>query len=548
MRRKRILDTTICALFLWLGLAGIAVAQDVARMDKVVQSYVDAREFMGAVLVARGGKILFSKAYGSASLELNVPNTTTTKFRLGSITKQFTAASVLLLEEHGVLKVEDLVKVHYPDAPPAWDQVTLLHLLSHTSGIPNFTAFPDYQSLAGLRTTPDELVKRFRDRPLEFAPGTEMRYSNSGYVLLGAIIEKVSGKSYAKFVDENFFKPLGMKDSGYDSNKDVIARRAAGYVRGPTGLVNADYLDMTIPHAAGALYSTTEDLLRWETALFGRQAVSSGSLRKMTTPVKNDYAFGLAVSNDAGPKFIHHGGGIDGFNTHLTYYPDRKITVVALSNLNGPGADRITEKLGRLAHGEAVVIHSELREVPVPVDVLGKYVGTYALNPKVNNTITLDGDRLATQLTGQQKFPLYALSPTSFFLKAVEAQLDFRMDASGKVTSLVQHQNGGDRVATRISDTILARREITLPPETLAQFVGSYELWPGHDVVIAVDGKRLTLTASGQAPDFLLAESANLFFYERIDAQIEFVRDANGAVTHLIQHLGTLDRKAPKKT
>ena len=423
-------------------------------MDAVAQSYVDNGQFMGAVLVARGGTVLFSKAYGSANLELNVPNTTATKFRLGSLTKQFTAASVLLLEEHGVLKIEDLVEVHYPDAPAAWDKVTLFHLLTHTSGIPNFTAFPEYQSLAGLRTTTDELVKRFRDRPLEFTPGTEMHYSNSGYVLLGAIIEKVSGKTYAKFVEENFFKPLGLKDSGYDSNSAVIAQRAAGYAPGPDGIVNASYLDMTIPQAAGGLYSTTGDLLRWEQALFGEKALSRASLNKMTKPVKNDYALGLMVNNIAGLTFFHHGGGIEGFNTHLAYYPDRQITVVALSNLNGPGADRIVEKLGRLAHGETVVIQSELEEVAVPVDELRKYVGTYSLNPKLNNTITLDGDHLVTQITGQQKYPLFALSPTSFFLKAVEAQLEFRMDASGEVTSLVQHQNGRDRVATRISDAV----------------------------------------------------------------------------------------------
>lgn len=353
---RRFLKAACCSLFLSLAFAGVDPAQDsAAGMDAIVQSYVDARQFMGSVLVARGGTILFSKAYGSANLEWNIPNTTTTKFRIGSVTKQFTAAAVLLLEERGKLKIEEPVKTYYPDAPDAWNQITLFHLLTHTSGIPNYTTFPEYESLSGSRTTPDQLVKRFRDHPLEFVPGANMRYSNSGYALLGAIIEKVSGMTYAKFVEENIFMPLGMKDSGYDSSSAIIPVRAAGYGRSSNGPVNARYLDMTIPYAAGALYSTAEDLLRWEQALFGGKILSEASLKKMTTPARDDYAFGLVVRKQFGSRnLIEHGGSINGFRCQLFYYPDSKVTVVALSNLHAPGAERIVKKLGALVHGEPV--------------------------------------------------------------------------------------------------------------------------------------------------------------------------------------------------
>src|SRR5215831_6006600 len=231
---------------------------DVPRMEQIIQSYVP-KQFMGTVLVAEDGKVLLDKGYGFANLEWQVPNTPTTKFRLGSITKQFTAASVLLLEERGKLKTDDPVKKYMPDAPVAWDKITIFHLLTHTSGIPNFTGFPDYATRQLQAMTPQQLVDWFRDKPLEFDPGTKWNYSNSGYVLLGYLIEKISGQSYADFVQQNIFTALGMKDSGYDSNSAVIERRAAGYAPGKNGPENAGFVNMTVPLSAGALYSTTED-------------------------------------------------------------------------------------------------------------------------------------------------------------------------------------------------------------------------------------------------------------------------------------------------
>ncbi len=322
-------------------------------MDQIVQSYVSAKTFMGTVLVARGGEVVFSKGYGMANLEWDVPNSSPTKFRLGSVTKQFTAASILLLEERGKLKVEDPVKKYMPDAPAAWDKITIFHLLTHTSGIPSFTSFPDYRQTEPFETTPEKLVARFRDKLLEFAPGEKWSYSNSGYVLLGYLIEKISGQSYATFVQENIFTPLGMKDSGYDSNSEIIPHRASGYTPSKDGPVNAGFIHMSIPFSAGSLYYTTEDLLKWERGLFGGSVLSAASLQKMTTPFRHDYAFGVGVHTTGGHKMIDHGGGIEGFNTHLAYYPEDQLTVVVLGNLNGP-ASEIAGKLGAVALGQPV--------------------------------------------------------------------------------------------------------------------------------------------------------------------------------------------------
>jgi CubicO group peptidase (beta-lactamase class C family) len=422
-----------------------ASAQDVARMEQVIQSHVAAGTFMGTVLVARGGAVIVDKAYGMANVEWEVPNTTTTKFRLGSITKQFTAAAILLLEERGKLKLDDRVKAYLPDSPMAWDRISIFNLLTHTAGIPNFTASPDYNTVKLSARSAAAAVAAFRERPLDFGPGEQMRYSNSGYLVLGAIIETVSGQPYETFVTDNLFAPAGMTDSGYDSNTAIIKRRASGYVRSAMGYTNAGYLHMSIPHAAGALYSTTHDLLKWEQALFAGRIVSKASLDRMITPFKNDYALGVTAALVNGRRAIAHGGGIDGFNTHLAYYPDSQTVVIVLSNVNGAVPGTLAGQLGSLMHGGTVTLTSERKAITVPAATLARYIGSYELAPGAVISVTQEGEGLATQLTGQGRFPIFAESETRFFLRLVDAQIEFAADGS----SLVLHQNGRSTKAAR---------------------------------------------------------------------------------------------------
>ena len=528
-----------------LALAAVAHAQETERMDQLIQPLVDAKQFMGSVLVARGDQIVFNKAYGSANLEWNIANTPATKYRIGSITKQFTSASILLLEERGKLKLDDPIKKHFTGAPAAWDAVTLKHLLTHTSGIPNFTSFPEFAKLKQFQTSNTELLARFKDKPLEFTPGEKMAYSNSGYILLGYVVEKASGMSYADFVQANIFTPLGMSDSGYDSNASIIARRAAGYTRVGETLVNADFVHMSIPHAAGGLYSTTEDLLRWQRGLYGGKLLSAASLTKMTTPFKSDYALGLGV-NTGKRKMYSHGGGIEGFNTHLAYYPETQVTVVALGNVNGGAPAEIVTKLGALVHGEAVVLTQERKEISVPRDVLARYVGTYALSPQLNVMVTLDGDQLSTQVSGQQRFPAFAESPTRFFMKVVDAQWEF-VEADGKVTQVILYQGGREMRAQRTSETVAVRREITLPVGALEPYVGTYQLRQGFDLVIKLEGDQLILHPTGQGTDRLYAETADTFFSKVVDATIQFHRNGQGEVTHLTLNQGQFKGDAQRK-
>ena len=304
---------------------------------------------------------------------------------------------------------------------------------------------------------------------------------------------------------------------------------------------------MSIPFSAGALYSTTGDLLRWEQGLFGGKLLSAASLEKMTTPVKSDYAFGLMVHTVGGRKVIEHGGGIEGFNTHLAYYPEDKLTIAVLGNLNGPAPDEISRKLGSLVHGEKLKAISDYKEIAVPPAVLARYVGAYELAPRVNIKITLAGNQLMGQLSGQAKFPLSAESETLFFLKVVDAQIEFNKDENGAVTELVLHQGGLDQKARRISDKVEELKEVPVSPKLLAEYVGTYELSPGFDLVVTLEGDQLMTQATGQPKFPVFAESETRFFLKVVDAKIEFVRDGKGAVTDLILHQGGRDIKEKRK-
>ena len=532
-------------LFLAMANPGCFAQTPADRMEQIVQSYSDAHQFMGSVLVAQSGKIIFEKSYGYANLEWDVADSPVTKFRIGSMTKQFTAASILLLEERGKLHTDDYVKKYMPDAPAAWDKVTIYNLLTHTSGIPSFTSFPDYHTSEATPATPKSLVDRFRDKPLEFQPGEKWNYSNSGYVLLGYLVEKISGQTYTDFVTDNILKPLGMNDTGYDSNSAIIPHRATGYSPGPKGPENAGYIDMTIPFSAGALYSTTHDLLLWEQALYGGKVLSADSLKRMTTPYKQNYGCGLMIETVKGHLRYEHGGGIEGFNTHMAYYPDDKLTVIVLANLNGGAPDDIAGKLAAVVHGEKVVLQSERKQIQVPHDVMAKYVGNYELAPGIFITMSLDGDHFFTQLSGQPKFEVFGETETTFFLKVVDAQLTFETDNQGKVTDLVLHQNGRDQTAKRTENGQGPKehKEVAIDPEILDNYVGAYELAPNFILTVTREGDHLYTQATGQEKVEVYPESDHDFFLKVIDAQITFETDSQGHATGLVLHQGG-DHKA----
>lgn len=406
------------------------------HLKQVVQPYVDAQMFMGSVLVAKNGKVIFSKSYGMADLEWSVPNSSTTRFNIASMTKQFTAASILLFEDRGKLKTDDLVKKYLPEAPASWDKITIYHLLTHTSGIREDAV--EYEP-----GTPDKLV--FDDEPLNFQPGEKWEYINKGYIVLGYLLERISGQTYEEFVQENIFKPLGMNDSGLLSFVTVIPRRATGYWPGNNGIENADRPDPRKGFSAGSLYSSTEDLLRWNTALFGGKLLTPASLRKMTTPFKGDYACGLYVKRVNGHLMIEHDGNNIGFNSDMAYYPEDRIAVIVLANLNGTVTSEMTRALAAVAYGETPPTPSVHKEISLSREVLLRYAGTYQF-PRYSLKMVADGNHLLVEFDKGGTLAVFPESDTKFFSKPWPTRFEFWKNEHGEFTILRRYQGGREEI------------------------------------------------------------------------------------------------------
>ncbi len=323
-------------------------ADTISSIDGFLTRLVENRYFSGTVLIAQDGEILLSQGYGLANREWDIPNTPQTKFRIGSITKQFTAMAILRLQEQGALSVDDPICTYIDDCPEIWQSITIHHLLTHTSGIPSFTKLSDYSRLRPLPSNGEITLQRFIDLPLDFEPGTEFYYSNSGYIVLGLIIEEVSGQSYRYFLKDTFFEPLGMENTDTDSNTRVVPYRAEGYISSSR---KADFIDMSIPYAAGSLYSSVEDLYIWDQALYGGDVVTSETWDAMLAaayPIPDSgvqYGYGLIIDTASEHPTIAHGGGIEGFVSQMIHYTDDNTTVIILSNWEQAAINSIVQTI-----------------------------------------------------------------------------------------------------------------------------------------------------------------------------------------------------------
>ena len=355
---KLIFTTLLTLLFTFA-----CYAQELStRANEYLKGYSDRGEFMGSVLVARNGTVLFEKGYGMANLEWDAPNTPQTKFNLASVTKQFTGLAVFQLVERGKLKLDDHVSKYYHDAPATWQEITIYHLLTHTAGIPNPKGLDDFSKGIAQPYTPLELIKLFRDKPLDFPPGTQRKYSNPGYYLLGFIIEQVSGQKYADYIRQNIFEPLEMNESGYESTTAIQKHHAEGYAADKTGLSHADYLDWSIPYAAGALYSTVEDMLRWDQAFYTKKLLSQQSLDRLFTPDSSGYNYGWFIDTKGKRIKIYHEGSNPGYAAYIARYPEDRTFVIVLSNLETSRVSKIADDLAKIAWGEAIPTNDKKKE------------------------------------------------------------------------------------------------------------------------------------------------------------------------------------------
>lgn len=427
-----------------------------AKIEEYMQGHVKTNGFSGAILLASEGKPLVSKGYGFANVEWQIPNTPQTKFRIGSITKQFTSMAVMQLREQGKLKLEDSVCAYVAPCPDTWKAVTIHHLLTHTSGIPSYTGLADWRKVMMAPKTIDEMIGFFRDLPLQWTPGDKFAYNNSGYFLLGAVIEKASGKKYEEVVREQIFTPLGMADSGYDWSATIIPHRASGYSGRPPAVRNAAPLDMQQPYAAGSLYSTTEDLLKWDQALYTDRLLPAAAKQTMWTPFRENYAYGWTIVSPSPATFLHrrivHTGGINGFSSIIIRLPDANVTAVVLTNNDSlpGGAGAVGRDLLAIYFGQPYTVPTPRTVAKVDPSIYDRYVGKYELRPDFIMTVTREGNSLMTQATGQGKLEVFPESETRFFPKVMEATIAFEKDAAGKVVALVLTQGGREQRAKKI--------------------------------------------------------------------------------------------------
>ncbi len=442
---------TLILVFPLTARADNATALTVA--DKAA-GYMDARlkvsKFSGTVLVAKDGQVLFAKGYGFANIEHEVPNTVKTKFRLASVSKQFVATGIMILEGEGKLEVDDPLKRHLPDCPKAWADLTIHQLLSHTSGVPENLRVALFKGQWPQPIDLDSILSVVKDRPLDFKPGEKFSYSNTGYVLLGLVIEKLSGQGYGEFLRDRIFKPLGMNDTGVDNRKLVLKNRANNYGISKGEFVQAQYIDLSQVYAAGSLYSTVEDLLKWDSALYTDKILPQESLEKMWTPVEDNYGYGWLSVKRNDRKLITHSGGLPGCNTMVEHYPESKVFVTVLCNLEGSPVGRVGRDLAAIALGDPYDVPFERKEIKLDPKQLDALVGEYELKPKQILTVTKRDDGLYAQLTGQGRFRLLPESETKFFARVEEATVTFTKDDKGVVTELVLHQNGRDQKAKRL--------------------------------------------------------------------------------------------------
>ncbi|MTI32656.1 serine hydrolase domain-containing protein [Xanthovirga aplysinae] len=350
-----LLKTFILGIFFQMLILPLSVGQSKThQIDKLISQYNEYGQFNGSVLVTEKGKIIFKKGFGMANMEWDIPNRPDTKHRLGSITKQFTAMLIVQLAAEGKIDLHEPISTYLPDYPkPNGNKVTIHHLLTHSSGIPSYTSFPNFfKDISRDPYSPNEFVQIFADSTLQFAPGEKFIYNNSGYFLLGVIIEKITGKPYEVVLQEKIFNPLKMNNTGYDHHNVIMKNRASAYEKDGSFFINAPYLDMSIPYAAGSMYSTVEDLFLWDQALYTDQLLPKKYLDLIFTPYiegfEQQYGYGWMIGKTPigqttdSLQVIAHGGGINGFHTLITRIPSEKSSIILLNNTGRAPLDEMT--------------------------------------------------------------------------------------------------------------------------------------------------------------------------------------------------------------
>lgn len=502
-----------------------------------------------AVLVARDGKIIYQRGFGWADVDKKIPITTETQFRIGSITKQFTAAAILRLADDGKLALTDSLEKYIPGFSKG---VTLKHLLTHTSGIHSYTDKPDFLGKVSNPITPAALITSFRDDPPDFAPGAGFDYDNSGYFLLGEIVAKVSGKPLAIYLHDTFFAPLGMNGTGIYINSSPPPVIATGYSMIDGKAAAALNWDMSWAGGAGAIYSTVSDLFRWNEALFGGKILKPASFQAMTTPVKLppnidglNYGFGLVIAELNRLPLISHSGGLNGWSSDLLRLPEQNCTVIALANAMPPVTGFEPTTVTRQIAGK--FLEAEIKKLPPPKEdpsvdrnTYHHFVGRYDYKNAVL-TVSTEQDHLYTQLTGQEKYEVFPSAPDTFFWKIADAQVVFERNAKREVIAARHTQGGNTFRAARNTEA-----ELKLTDAEFDALLGQYQYGPNVILTVTRDGQSVFGQLTGQPKLQIYPKSAIEFEWRVVKASVTFKKDNDGKVTAATHSQNGTTFDAPK--
>lgn len=509
-------------------LAGKA---DVAGQARALMAQAWPADGPGAVvLVARGDEVLFAGARGLADLEAGTPLEVGDTFRIGSVTKQFSAAGLLKLVQDGKVGLEDPLAKYLPDFPNGAN-ITVRQLLNHTSGVRSYTGIPDYMAeriRADLDTS--QLVGVFKDLPVDFAPGDAYAYNNSGYVLVGAVIEAASGQAWHAYLEDALFEPLGLDDTGYGADPGVAAAHVRGYTMDDDKeTVPARPLSMTQPHAAGALVSSVDDLLAWNRALHEGRVIEAGLYEAMVTPAgaagPAGYGYGIGRGTLRGETMFQHGGGIHGFSSYLLYLPDSDTTVAVLRNSDATVGNltptAVAHRLAAVALGKPF---PSMTPIEVDAATLAEAEGVYRINDQHERILRVVDGTLTGQRTGGNPAGLTPIATDTYLYEDGFNYFELVRDATGTVTGMRFFPNGeGEGEVAALTDKPLPppRVEVPVTPAMAARVSGSYAM-DAMTLKVYQDGDRMIALMSGEQPVEIFAESPDRFFLKVVPAALEF--------------------------
>jgi CubicO group peptidase (beta-lactamase class C family) len=419
-------------------------AQDIAaKADELLTAYHKQGKFTGTVLIAKEGKIVFEKGYGFADLNSQLPNTPNTEFRIGSLSKPFTATLILQLQEQGKLNSKDPIQKYIPGYPKG-DSITIEHLLNHTSGIRSITSMKEYyEKWIAQASTLDNTINYFKNEPLNFSPGSRFEYSNSNYILLSRIAEKASGLPFSKLLQKSIVQKLKMQQSGLDENNRRSKAKAIGYATTPTdSFAVARFNDMSVLSGAGAMYSSARDLYAWDRAWYGNKLLSDASKKLMLTPVKNNYGLGWEIEQAKGRTLISHSGSIDGYLSNYMRFPDQDVCIIFLSNYFQSKGSQICKALTAIVFNESYQVPKERKVVMLDEAVYKSYTGQYQMEKGPSLLIVFEDGKLKGKLGNQPYFEMLSEAETKFFIKGMDGDVEFVKEENQNVTGVNLSNNG----------------------------------------------------------------------------------------------------------